>query len=293
MGRVEVKRGMGAAAVAVLVTVLGLAACSEAPREPGGAPEPQVELGFTQLLPDEGTRRALLRVANVGDTDLAVTAAGLDWAGYGAFTSPQDATLAAGQTLDLQVVLPVPDCAATDAGDDPVRGIVRTADSEVVQPLENSGQVFVRRMYDTWCADRLLAENVAIDYADDWRIVPGERHGEPAAVGTLVISRQGGTDPVEVVGSDGTVLYDLGVRTPVRVPPSEPEVDVRAAILPGNRCDEHARGQATAPWTLALTVGVGEGSLARRARVLVEPPATVRTLATRALDRACALRAGG
>jgi hypothetical protein len=289
MGRVHT--GWSAAAV-VLLAMAALGGCSGTSPEPDPAAEPRVELGFTQLLPDEGTRRALLRVANVADTDLAVTAAGLEWAGYGAFTSPQDATLAAGQTLDLQVVLPVPDCASPDAADDPVRGIVRTADGEVVQPLEASGQVFVRRMYDTWCADRLLAENVAIDYADDWRVVPGERNGEPAAVGTLVISRQGGTDPVEVVASDGTVLYDLDVRTPVRVRPSQPEVGVRAAILPGNRCDEHARGQATAPWTLALTIEVGEGAEAREARVLVEPPAKVRTLATRALDQACALREG-
>ena len=63
----------------------------------------------------------------------------------------------------------MPDCEAGDGLDDPVQGIVRTAESEVVQPLEDSGQVFVRRLHDTWCADRLLAENVAIDYADDWQ----------------------------------------------------------------------------------------------------------------------------
>ena len=252
-----------------------------------------MELGFTQLLPDEGTRRALLRVDNVSDQPLAVTAAGLDWPGYGAFTTPQDATLTAGQTLDLRVLLPVPDCVAGEGLDDDVLGIVRTADSEVVQPLGASGQVFVRRLHDTWCADRLLADNVAIGYADDWRVVDAERDGEPAAVGSLVLTRRGGTEPVEVTAADGTVLYDLAVRTPVSVPPTRPEVAVRAAILPGNRCDEHARGQATAPWTLALTLRVGEGPEARDARVLVEPPAAVRRLATRALDRACVLRGDG
>jgi hypothetical protein len=277
--------------VAAVLAALALGACSQAPTGPEESTKPQVRLGFTQLLPDEGTRRALLRVENVSDSELPVTAAGLDWAGYGSFTSPQDATLAAGQTLDLRVTLPPANCEAAGAADDPVRGIVRTADSEVVQPLEASGQVFVRRLHDTWCADELLAENLAIDYADDWRIDPSQRNGEPAAVGTLVLTRQDGTDPVEVVASDGTVLYDLAVRTPVAVPPSRPEVDVRAAIQPGNRCDEHARGQATAPWTLALTLRVGEGAEARTARALVEPPATVRRLATRALDQACEQRA--
>ena len=270
-----------------------LGSCSAASTDrPAPAPEPEVALGFTQLLPDEGTRHALLRVENLSDDPLPVTAAGLDWPGYGAFATPQDATLAGGQTLDLQVLLPVPDCDAGDGLDEPVLGIVRTAGSEVVQPLEDSGQVFVRRLHDTWCADQLLAENVAIDYADDWRLADDQRNGEPAAVGTLVLTRQGGTDPVTVTAADGTVLYDLGVRTPVVVPQSQPEVDVPAAILPGNRCDEHARGQATAPWTLALTLRVGEGQDARDARVLVEPPAPVRRLATQALDLACETRSG-
>ena len=280
-----------AAALATVVLVgLAAAGCSEAPAEREAGPEPRVQLGFTQLLPDEGTRRALLRVENVADEDLDVTAAGLDWAGYGAFATPQDATIPAGATLDLRVTLPVPDC---EAGQGEVLGVVRSGEAEVVQPLEPSGQVFVRRLHDTWCADRLLAENAGLDYADDWRIADDVRDGEPAAVGTIVVTRRGGTEPVVVTAADGTVLYDLGVRTPVRVPPAQPEVDLEAAILPGNRCDEHARGQATAPWTLALTLRIGTGVEARDARVLVEPPARVRQLATRALDEACVLRGGG
>lgn len=281
---------------AVLAAVLASALLGSCSTTPVGQPEPerpQVELGFTQLLPDEGTRRALLRVENVSDRPVSVSAAGLQWSGYGTFTTPQDATLAAGQTLDLRVLLPAPDCAADDNLDEDVRGIVVTADSETIQPLGASGQVFVRRLHATWCAERLLAANVAIDYGDDWRIVDVGRDGEPAAVGSLVLVRRGGTDPVVVTAADGTVLYDLVVRTPVHVPRTRPEVVVRAAILPGNRCDEHARGQATAPWTLALSLRVGEGTDVRDARVLVEPPAPVRQLATRALDRACELRGDG
>lgn len=265
------------------------AACDRSPASgPDEVRRPEVALGFTQLLPDEGTRRALLRVENLSDRPLDVTAAGLDWSGYGAFTTGQDATIPPESTLDLRVTLPVPDC---DAGGGEVVGVVRSRQGEASQPLEDSGQVFLRRLHDTWCADRLLAENVTLDYADDWRVEDDVRDGEPAAVGTIVVTRQAGTEPVEVTAADGTVLYDLGVRTPVRVPPGRPEVALPAAILPGNRCDEHARGQATAPWTLALTLTVGEGADARDARVLVEPPAPVRQLATRALDGACALRA--
>ena len=116
MGRVETRRAAFVSGVAA--AVVALAGCSDASTQPDDAAKPQVRLGFTQLLPDEGTRRALLRVENVSDSELPVTAAGLDWAGYGSFTSPQDATLAAGQTLDLQVTLPVPDCESSDAADD-------------------------------------------------------------------------------------------------------------------------------------------------------------------------------
>ena len=59
------------------------------------------------------------------------------------------------------------------------------------------------------------------------------------------------------------------------------------AILPGNRCDEHARGQATAPFTFRITVTVADTFT----RVLVPPPLRVQELATEALDRACIQRA--
>ncbi len=276
----------------VVTVALLLGGCSSSSSDSSPRPpRPDVRLGFTQLLPDEGTRHALLRVENLSDQPLAVTEAGLDWSGYGAFTSPQDATLAAGQTLDLQVMLPVPDCDSEPT--DVVRGIVRTAGAETVQPLKGPDQDFVRRLHAAWCGDKLLAANVGIGYGDDWRVAGDVRRGEPAAVGSLVLTRRDGTEPVEVRSSDGTVLYDFAVRTPATLSAERSRLAVPAEILPGNRCDEHARGQATAPFTLALYVRVGESDDARDVRVLVEPPARVRNLTTHALDLACELRAAG
>jgi hypothetical protein len=54
----------------------------------------------------------------------------------------------------------------------------------------------------------------------------------------------------------------------------------RVAILPGNRCDEHARGQATAPFTLRI----GD---APPGKVLIAPPPSGQAAATTVLDRAC------
>lgn len=275
----------------LLVLTLLLAGCTSADPDPtptttGAAPH--VELGFTQLLPDEGTRKGLLRVVNLSDLPLPVTEAGLSWSGYGDFTSPQDATIAPEHTLDLRVLLPVADC---DAGDGPVVGVVRTADSAVEQPLTASGQVFVRRMWSAWCADRLVERNFAVRYAGDWRIAPVGAGGEPAATGSVVFRRVG-QDPAQILSTDGSVLYGVAVDTPVALPPSRSTTRVPMSILPGNRCDEHARGQATAPWTLALTLRLVDDGRPVRARILVEPPLPVQQLATRALDQACAARAG-
>ena len=60
-------------------------------------------------------------------------------------------------------------------------------------------------------------------------------------------------------------------------------------ITPGNRCDEHARGQATAPFDFVMDLRVGErGGLAHPVSV----PLAAMTAAEQALDRACAARQG-
>jgi hypothetical protein len=257
-------------------------ACSGGSDDSDGAPAaPQVTLSFTQLLPDEGTNKGLLRVVNESDDPLPVTAAGLRWSGYGEFVDPQDSTLAPGQTLDLHVLLPPARC---DEGDEPIAGIVRTPTAEVSQPLTSSGQEFLHHLWLRGCQADLVHDQVSISYADDWTI--GTARGEPAALGSLLLERNDGTESVTVRSFRGSVLYAAELPDPVVARPSAPTTLVPLVILPGNRCDEHARGQATAPFTFRITVDVGDTST----KVLVPPPVRVQRLATEVLDRACVQR---
>lgn len=279
---------IGTARLLLIACVLALGgACSHAADEPGPEPaaaEPAVTLSFTQLLPDEGTRKGLLRVVNDADEPLPVTAAGLRWSGYGEFVDPQDSTLAPGQTLDLHVLLPPAQC---DEGDEPVVGVVRTPTAEVAQPLTSSGQEFLRHLWLRGCQADLVHDQVSISYADDWGL--GTSGGEPAAIGSLLLRRNADAEDVTVLSGRGSVLYDLEVPDPVVARQAEPRTLVPTAILPGNRCDEHARGQATAPFTFRITVSVADTTTP----VLVIPPPRVQALAAEALDLACEQRATG
>lgn len=269
-------------AAVVTGLLVALAACSSSgeddrPTEAGS--EISVRLAFTQLLPDEGTRKGLLRVVNTGEDPLPVTGAGLSWSGYGPpFTRPQDAILAPGQTLDLHVLLPAAVC---DEGDDPIFGVVETAGARREQRLTKSGQQFLRRLWLRGCLDDLVEGNVALSYAPGWRIAPG---GE-SLDGALVLDRQGGREPVTITYARGSVLYDVALPDRAVSTPDRERVLVPLSIRPGNRCDEHAIGQATAPFTFRVGVRVGDDV---ETNVLIPPPLRVQEQANRMLLRSCA-----
>lgn len=261
-----------------------LVGCSA--QTPEGGSRIDVELSFTQLLPDEGTPKGLLRVVNQADEPLAVTGAGLRWSGYGPeFTRAQDATLAPGQTLDLHVLLPDARC---EEGDEPISGVVSTAAETLVQPLTASGQEFLRRLWLRGCQDQLVKRNVAISYAPGWHIDPA---GE-SLDGALLLERQVRREPVTVTYGRGSVLYDVVLSRQVTLDGTQPRVLVPMSIRPGNRCDEHAIGQATAPFTFRIGVRVGEGGGATDTNVLVPPPLSVQEQANRMLLASCARKAG-
>lgn len=56
-------------------------------------------------------------------------------------------------------------------------------------------------------------------------------------------------------------------------------------ITPGNRCDEHARGQATAPFDFLMRLRIGHHGPATHA---IQLPLPAMEAATEALDLACA-----
>ncbi len=259
-----------------------------------GTPEQQVptasvELGFTQLLPKAGTPDAMLRVVNTGDEDLAVDGAGLDWSGYGgAFVQEQEIVLPPGATRDLRVRLPEPRC---DAGDEPVRGTVLTEGRATTQRLTGPGEVFVRRLWERQCGERLVDRTVRVAYGDRW--TQAGTVASPIAVGTVRLTRVGGDDEVEVTGVDGSVLHGLRLPGPAVLAAGVDEVAVPLHVLPGDRCDEHARGQATAPYDFLLRLRIGD---ATEVTVAPEVPLALQEAATRALDRGCGPvggRAGG
>ena len=274
--------GMSLRTAAPLAGAVALAAvaCASAstPDEPA-ARDVSVRLGFTQLLPKAGTPDAMLRVVNTGREELAVTGAGLAWSGYGAFVQEQDIVLPPGATRDLRVRLPEPRC---DAGDERVRGTVRAADGEVSRPLTRFGEVFVRRRWERQCGERLVSRTVRVEYGDRW--TQADSRTGPVAAGTIRLTRVGGAEEIEVTGVDGSVLHDLRLPGPALLPGGARSVAVPLHVVPGNRCDEHARGQATAPYDFLLRLRIGEVA---GVTVAPEVPVVVQEAATLALDRAC------
>lgn len=273
-------RGCGALLVLVLLAT-GCSADEPAPDEREDGPPPEVSMSVTQLLPDEGTSKALLRVTNESDAPLTVTGTGFDWSGYGGqFLRPQDDELAPGQTLDLRTLLPAEVC---DAGEEPVLGVLETDSGPVSQPLTASGEVYLRRLWEKRCFDQTLAAQVSISYASDWAIDPQRETLE----GDLLLRRRGGDLTVAVTEASGSVLYDLGVRREVESVPETPVTRVPLSITPGNRCDEHAIGQATAPFTFQVVISVDGGD---GLPVLVVPPVPVQTQAAALLTLHCERR---
>lgn len=260
------------------VIAAGCSADDPAPNEREGGPAPEVSMSVTQLLPDEGTSKALLRVTNEGEVALTVTGTGFDWSGYGeAFLRPQDDVLVAGQTLDLRTTLPDEVC---DAGDEPVLGVLETDRGPVSQPLTASGEVYLRRLWEKRCFEQTLADQVSISYAPGWTV---DEHRERLD-GDLLLRRKTGDLPVAVTGAAGSVLYDLAVRREVVSRPGTTVTRVPLSITPGNRCDEHAIGQATAPFTFQVVLSVDGGP---ESVVLVVPPVPIQEQAATLLTLHC------
>ncbi len=265
-------------AAGVLITTGCTAGSPDVPDAPESG-DVSVELAFTQLLPDEGTPKGLLRVVNTGEDPLPVTGAGLDWSGYGpAFLREQDSTLRPGQTLDLHVLLPVAVC---DEGSEPVEGVIETPEKTVRVQLSDDGERFLRHLWQRGCLADLLADQVDVAYAPGWTL---DRERE-AVIGDLLLQRRGGDLSVRVTSARGSVLYDVALPAHVTSRPEDETVRVPLRIQPGNRCDEHAIGQATAPFTFRIGVRIGDEV---STKLLIPPPPRVQAQTTRMLRISCA-----
>jgi hypothetical protein len=87
-----------------------------------------------------------------------------------------------------------------------------------------------------------------------------------------------------VTGAAGSVLHDLAIRRPVESTPDQPVTRVPLSITPGNRCDEHAIGQATAPFTFQVLVNIDGGP---EQAVFVVPPVPIQKQASALLTLHC------
>jgi hypothetical protein len=188
----------------------------------------------------------------------------------------------------LRVQLPPPRCTAdAEPPAEPVAGRLTVGDADVEQPLTDPAQVYVHRLWRTQCDRELLESRVRIEYAGAPRQVSGP--GGDAVDTALVLTRVEGDEPVRLTAVGGSVLHDLRLtgRTTLRAGVTTTRVPLQ--ILPGNRCDEHAIGQATAPYDFFATVRIGS----REVLHAIVPPQPTRSSASRMLRRHCGLSDAG
>lgn len=270
-------------AVAVAVLLLGVAGCADAvvPVEPDAV---DLELGFTQILPEEGTSRGLLRVINHEPEPITVTAVGLAWPGFGDVldATDGDTVVPAASELMLRVELPEPECGGSgEAPSAVVVGRLTVDGEELSRPLTGAAQEYLRRLWRAQCDQELVQRSFRIRFEDDPEQVTGEAGDRVDTA--LVISRLDGHEPVRLTASGGSVLYDLRLTGRRAVPSRVDESRVPLAILPGNRCDEHAIGQATAPYDFSVTLRLD----GRRIVWALRPPLAVQDAASVMLLRHC------
>lgn len=268
----------------LLLGLLLVTGCGSPATPPPAGPAPGATLGFTQLIPREGTRDALLRITNTGTTDLVVRSVAVEWPGYpDGEPSPADPTIPAGRTLDVQLALPEPACDVP--ADGPVTGVVETATGTVREELEPTGTTYLLRLWRTQCDVARVDAAVALSFSSRWRVVGAGT--DAVALGDVVLRRRAGDDAVAVTDVDGSVLHGLRLPGPTALAAGADTVRVPLQITPGNRCDEHARGQATAPFDFLAQVQVGDHPASAYG---LEVPLAAMDAATEALDLACAAR---
>ncbi len=269
---------------AFLLGLLLLSGCGSPAAPPPSGPAPETTLGFTQLIPREGTRDALLRITNTGTSDLVVRSVAVEWPGYpDGEPSPADPTIPAGRTLDVQLTLPDPACDVS--ADEPVTGVVETATGTVREELEPTGTTYLLRLWRTQCDVARVDEAVDVAYSPQWQVVGAGT--DAVALGDVVLRRRSGDDPVTITDVDGSVLHGLRLPGPTSLAAGSDLVRVPLEITPGNRCDEHARGQATAPFDFLAQLQVGDHPPSAYG---LEVPLAAMDAATEALDVACAAR---
>lgn len=243
-------------------------------------PEPGIHLTLVQQRLDEGTGRVDLRVENITERPLALREVGLEWPGYGRFTRSVASTVAPGATLDLPMQLPRARC-DVDVRAVPV-GIAVTGSRTIRDEVDDMGVRFAERLWRTGCAARRLRQAAELSYGGPW-----QREGsteDPALMTSLRIERRTGSEPITLVDTQGSVLFDLVPHGRSTLAADERSGRLPLRITPG-RCDQHARSQASQPFTFRVFLQLGEESQVLP-MVLLPDRSQQRSL-LRFLDEAC------
>lgn len=266
-----------------MVAVALLAGCSGADPVPPTDAAPHVAFSVSQYRADENTPFANLRVVNLDRAQaVQVTGIGLDWPGYGApFMRPEEATVMAGQTLDLRMRLPEPVCDAPATG--PATGVAEIDGVRVARPLQAAGRSMLRSLWSRTCHARAVAAVADLRLGRVWRRVDGG--AEPAYVGTLVVTRTpGSTARLVVTGVTGSILFEAAAATPVVLPPDRNRLVLPVRLTPF-RCDPHARGETTQAFLFRIDVVVDDQP--SRRITITRHDETWRGAAMDYLDAAC------
>jgi hypothetical protein len=276
--------------VALLCAAVVLTGCEGEPAPDAAAPSytpvtlppppPGIAMSFVQQRIWEGTRRADVRILNNTTRALEVRRVGISWPGFPAGTQRRVARVGPGATLDLRYRLPAPDCRADPAT--PAVGVAVAAGRTVRRRVDEAGMRFLTRLWTAACAARKVRRLLDVSL-----LVPAPGRDEQSLSATLrLLRRPGAPSPeVELTSVQGTVLFDLAASGPTTLAPDSRRAELPIVVDPG-RCDEHARSQASQPYTFRFGLLIGDATVP--ASVVVLPNRSGRVRLLEFLDRACA-----
>ncbi|HWI44142.1 MAG TPA: hypothetical protein VNS81_11015 [Nocardioides sp.] len=242
-------------------------------------PPPGITMSFVQQRIWEGTRLADLEVANNTGHPLAVRRVGIDWPGLPGGTQPRVVRVGPGSTLDLHYRLPAPDCTADP--ETPASGIAVGAHRTVRRPIDETGMRFLTRLWTEACARREVRRLLDVAF-----VVPRVGGGRTLPAVLRLVRRPGASSPrIELTSVQGTVLFDLATAGATTLDQGARAVRLPVTVDPG-RCDEHARSQASQPFTFRFGLLIGDAAVP--SSVVVPPDGSGRVRLLAFLDRACA-----
>lgn len=225
-----------------VLLLLALTACA--------TPEPPaLSAEVRQYRNDVALRRLSVTVTNDGDRPVSIRGVRLAAPGFSRLPM-------AGAEVELppadRVDLPVPYGEVSCAGPPstaPDRAELRVDGQEVVVDLPPGGGLLARlRAKD--CAQQAVARAVRLQLG---RFV---RRGG-TLTGPLVLTRQGGAEPVTLTEAGGTIVYTVrSAGLPAVLAPDAARLEVPVALT-ATRCDGHALSQNSRGAVLTFYVAVG------------------------------------